>query len=247
MRPPCSALASIGSISRSGRQRAITSLAMPNMRPPKSGTDTASHGSSDEPRRQPLARLQIGRTSRAADRRPMPMPATTSSAKHADQRRQHDQAQFPRPHEGAQASRNLQSGGSFSNQGASPRGNRRLEDGTVRRRCRVNPWCATASARNAPGQHGTALIRPVRDQPCQECDADRHRELYCASSRRCCLAVIPLFAQTAAGLLEGTAAFGDWRSRSSGYATAHQAAGPAGARISAASARNFVRDSAPHQ
>ena len=47
MRPPCSALASIGSTSRSGRHRAITSLAIPNMMPPESGTRTASHGSSD--------------------------------------------------------------------------------------------------------------------------------------------------------------------------------------------------------
>src|SRR5262245_11781008 len=45
IRPPCKALASIGSISRSGRRCAIHSRAMPRKRPPRSGTEIASVGS----------------------------------------------------------------------------------------------------------------------------------------------------------------------------------------------------------
>ena len=89
------------------------------MMPPESGTRTASHGSSDSrpDSRSPGDRLEehlvkdVDADAHAGHDR---------SAKHADQGRQQDEARFPRPHHGAQTPRNLQSGGSFSNQGASP-------------------------------------------------------------------------------------------------------------------------------
>ncbi len=104
MRPPCSALASIGSISRSGRQRAIISLDTPKSKPPSSGTDNASIGLSVSraDSRSPCCRLknnlveQIDGVAHGGDDQP---------ADHADQRRKQDQARFPRPHEGAQPPR----------------------------------------------------------------------------------------------------------------------------------------------
>ena len=92
---------------------------MPKMMPPTSGTDSARTGLSVQPRRQPLAVLQIekhfvqqidGRAHAGDDQ----------AGDHADQRRQPDQARFPRPHQGAQAPRYFESGRDSSDQGASP-------------------------------------------------------------------------------------------------------------------------------
>ena len=72
-----------------------------------------------QPPRQPLARRQL-EEHLVKDVDADAHAGHDRSAKHADQGRQQDQARFSRPHDGAQAPRNLQSGGSFSNQGASP-------------------------------------------------------------------------------------------------------------------------------
>ncbi len=79
MRPPCSALASMGSISRSGRQRAISSRATPNTRPPISGTASAikgsRRGSSDKRTSGPSRKSH-----RCSKSTPVPIAATTRPA-----------------------------------------------------------------------------------------------------------------------------------------------------------------------
>ncbi|HEV3159397.1 MAG TPA: hypothetical protein VGZ89_05380 [Xanthobacteraceae bacterium] len=72
-----------------------------------------------KPTRQPLARRQVEEhlmENVDADAH----AGHDRSPKHADHGRQQDQARFSRPHDGAKSPRNLQSGGSFSNQGVSP-------------------------------------------------------------------------------------------------------------------------------
>ncbi len=79
MRPPCSAFASMGSTSRSGRQRAISSRPTPKASPPASGTEIAVRGSSRS-RPDNCTPASRWKNSRCRISTAVPMAATTKPA-----------------------------------------------------------------------------------------------------------------------------------------------------------------------
>ena len=177
-----------------------------------------------EPRRQALAGLQI------EENLVQQIDGGAHDSHHqagdgADQHRQRDQTRFPRPYEGAQPPRYLESPAKAHQPKPKPPIGVLAEiDCRLKTRGFHRPLAGRilgskhARSGRPPQASGKMWNRPdlglFNDQASPgEYDATVNWSCHCDLRRRVivCLAVIPLFAQTGLVQLQGAAAFGDWR------------------------------------